>query len=47
MADTWPAVTIHRVTADIDLSAVAGEAVAVLGYGTLGRTAALNLREPS
>ena len=39
------AVTVHRASPDIDTRAVAGEAVAVLGYGLLGRTAALNLRD--
>jgi ketol-acid reductoisomerase len=39
------AVTVHRARADIDIEALAGEAVAVLGYGNLGRTAALNLRD--
>jgi len=37
-------VTIYR-TADVPADALAGEAVAVLGYGNLGRTAALNLRD--
>jgi ketol-acid reductoisomerase len=40
-----PAVTIHRVASDVGPGALAGESVAVLGYGTLGRTAALNLRD--
>src|SRR5688572_14030556 len=31
--------------ADVPADALAGEAVAVLGYGNLGRTAALNLRD--
>jgi ketol-acid reductoisomerase len=39
----------NRVTlysaADVPAGALAGEAVAVLGYGNLGRTAALNLRD--
>ena len=39
------AVTVHRARADVDIDALAGEAVAVLGYGNLGRTAALNLRD--
>ena len=39
------AVIIHRASPDIDTRALAGEAVAVLGYGLLGRTAALNLRD--
>jgi ketol-acid reductoisomerase len=39
------AVTVHRARADVDIEALAGEAVAVLGYGLLGRTAALNLRD--
>jgi ketol-acid reductoisomerase len=38
-------VTVHRGRPDIDIAALAGEAVAVLGYGYLGRTAALNLRD--
>ena len=37
-------VTIYRA-ADVPADALAGEAVAVLGYGNLGRTAALNLRD--
>ena len=41
--------TQHPVTvycaADVPPDALAGEAVAVLGYGNLGRTAALNLRD--
>src|SRR5947209_13024847 len=37
-------VTIYRA-ADVPADALAGEAVAVLGYGHLGRTAALNLRD--
>jgi ketol-acid reductoisomerase len=36
-------VTIHR--GPVDPEALGGEAVAVLGYGNLGRTAALNLRD--
>jgi len=39
------AVTVHRARADVDIEGLAGEAVAVLGYGNLGRTAALNLRD--
>lgn len=39
------AVTIHRASADGEQGTLAGEAVAVLGYGNLGRTAALNLRD--
>ena len=39
------AVIVHRASPDIDTRALAGEAVAVLGYGLLGRTAALNLRD--
>lgn len=39
------AVTVHRASLDIDTRVLAGEAVAVLGYGFLGRTAALNLRD--
>ena len=45
MSEPRPRVTIHRSRADIDTAALAGEAVAVLGYGHLGRTAALNLRD--
>lgn len=37
-------VTVYRA-ADVPADALAGEAVAVLGYGYLGRTAALNLRD--
>jgi ketol-acid reductoisomerase len=37
-------VTIYG-TADVPADALVGEAVAVLGYGYLGRTAALNLRD--
>jgi len=37
-------VTIYRA-ADVPADALAGEAVAVLGYGNLGRSAALNLRD--
>ena len=37
-------VTICRA-ADAQPGALAGERVAVLGYGNLGRTAALNLRD--
>ena len=37
-------VKVYRV-ADAPQRALAGEAVAVLGYGNLGRTAALNLRD--
>jgi len=37
-------VTIYRA-ADVPADALTGEAVAVLGYGNLGRTAALNLRD--
>jgi ketol-acid reductoisomerase len=37
-------VTIYR-SSDAPVNALAGEAVAVLGYGNLGRTAALNLRD--
>jgi ketol-acid reductoisomerase len=39
------AVIVHRARAEVDTGALAGEAVAVLGYGNLGRTAALNLRD--
>jgi ketol-acid reductoisomerase len=39
------AVTVHRARPSIDTGALAGEAVAVLGYGHMGRTAALNLRD--
>jgi ketol-acid reductoisomerase len=39
------AVTVHRAVPDIDTRLLPGEAVAVLGYGLLGRTAALNLRD--
>lgn len=38
-------ITVHRACADIDTGGLAGEAVAVLGYGNLGRAAALNLRD--
>jgi ketol-acid reductoisomerase len=38
-------VIVHRACADIDTGGLAGEAVAVLGYGNLGRAAALNLRD--
>jgi ketol-acid reductoisomerase len=41
------AVTVHRARPDVDAGALAGEAVAVLGYGNFGRTAALNLRDSS
>ena len=37
-------VTVYRA-ADAPFGALAGEVVAVLGYGNLGRTAALNLRD--
>ena len=37
-------VTVYS-SADVPPDALAGEAVAVLGYGNLGRTAALNLRD--
>ena len=37
-------VTIYRA-ADVPAGALVGETVAVLGYGNLGRTAALNLRD--
>src|SRR5437879_13684168 len=37
-------VRVYRAT-DAPPGALAGEAVAVLGYGHLGRTAALNLRD--
>ena len=36
--------TVYRA-ADVPTDALAGEAVAVLGYGNLGRTVALNLRD--
>jgi ketol-acid reductoisomerase len=36
---------IHRETGDSAVGTLSGEAVAVLGYGGLGRTAALNLRD--
>jgi len=36
---------IHRAADDSATAALSGEAVAVLGYGGLGRTAALNLRD--
>lgn len=46
MAETDPLpVTIHRAPGDVGPGALAGEAVAVLGYGHLGRHAALNLRD--
>ena len=48
MASTSPSprnpVTVYRA-ADVPADALAGETVAVLGYGHLGRTAALNLRD--
>jgi ketol-acid reductoisomerase len=37
-------VTVYRA-ADVPTDALAGETVAVLGYGNLGRTAALNPRD--
>jgi len=37
-------VTVYSA-ADVPRDALAGETVAVLGYGDLGRTAALNLRD--
>lgn len=37
-------VTVYGA-ADVPAGALAGEGVAVLGYGNLGRTAALNLRD--
>jgi ketol-acid reductoisomerase len=40
-----PPLVIHRARADVDTGILAGEAVAVLGYGNLGRSAALNLRD--
>ncbi len=40
-----PEPIIHRARPDADVAGLAGEAVAVLGYGNLGRTAALNLRD--
>jgi ketol-acid reductoisomerase len=40
-----PPLVIHPARADVDTGILAGEAVAVLGYGNLGRTAALNLRD--
>src|SRR5262245_19033073 len=40
-----PGVSVHRASADADLGALAGEAVAIVGYGNLGRSAALNLRD--
>src|SRR5262249_15178434 len=39
-----PQVKVYR-SADAPPRALAGDAVAVLGYGNLGRTAALNLRD--
>ena len=38
-------VTVHRARPDFDTGSLAGETVAVLGYGNLGRAAALNLRD--
>jgi len=38
-------VTIHRASPDVQCGIRAGESVAVIGYGNLGRTAALNLRD--
>ena len=38
-------VRVYRAPADADPGALGGEAVAVLGYGNLGRSAALNLRD--
>jgi ketol-acid reductoisomerase len=40
-----PATRIYRAPADAAPGVLAGEAVAVLGYGNLGRSAALNLRD--
>jgi ketol-acid reductoisomerase len=39
------AVTVHRARSDAETGRLPGEAIAVLGYGHLGRTAALNLRD--
>lgn len=39
------AVTVHRARASIDIAPLPGRRVAVLGYGHLGRTAALNVRD--
>jgi ketol-acid reductoisomerase len=38
-------VVVHRARTELDTGALAGETVAVLGYGNLGRAAALNLRD--
>ena len=43
MSDARP-VTVYRAT-DVPPGALASETVAVLGYGNLGRTAALNIRD--
>src|SRR5262245_25147075 len=40
-----PPITIHRARTDTVVGALAGEAIAVLGYGNRGRSAALNLRD--
>src|SRR5262245_10113861 len=40
-----PAVTVYRGAAHAESGGLAGETVAVLGYGNLGRSAALNLRD--
>ena len=40
-----PPVTIHRAGPDVEDGIRAGESVAVIGYGNLGRTVALNLRD--
>ena len=42
---TVSGVTVHRARAEFEIGALAGETVAVLGYGNLGRAAALNLRD--
>jgi ketol-acid reductoisomerase len=45
MPDPGNRVIVHRARPEVDTGGLAGEAVAVLGYGLLGRTAALNLRD--
>ena len=45
MAESASAVIIHRARSEANTRSLAGESVAVLGYGHMGRTAALNLRD--
>src|SRR5215470_12857810 len=45
MAESASAVIIHRAQSEANTGSLAGESVAVLGYGHMGRTAALNLRD--